>query len=736
MGRRHEAVMVGGESSPSSAETSFRELDDVFLQTKTKIWISQVLKRVLEKHVHISDLLADGELLFELSKVLWDMLLVKFSELRNAKACPSLFLSQKRGGRYRPYSNVDSFLKVCKVLGLDGIDLFSPSDVVEKRNIRKVCICVRALSKKARSKQLHVPDFDGVSHSAVMPKDMVGYIRRTLETSQCSSTSHSSYSLRKDKRSKLRQKSRISDYDENADSYSNKSDEAESKYIALENETYSDAKFDDHDEETMSSYLVTPQVNPPKRHSLVREESNDSHEKALEVADFDLNASVVGDPLFEEIDRDFLSSDPNFLGPDVDIPSFLDEEDTVWNFLRSIDSDLSESGQKTFRSRYYGKNFEDMEDVEVGSTVSMNSIVGRLLNMDFDDQYDVGDSSTAKAFSSGPLEYKSDCEDKSPFMDKQTRDCHLSDTLSNVSDTDAKEPQVETKLEHEGACSESLSTYQDQGLPGLMECKRPEYSTSEVCPVDTNLATSTNGKEIEKELAANQTSKLHIPDSSQQSNADIAISSPQYEVFLESDILLVESSVEDDQSCSCSSPYPGKAIEDIPCPGHGNMSSSLPNEEFASLASKSECKVAEPPDTLANASVYTIEALEATSSDQNYKDIHPCEPTIEKDGGEHEYSDILANNNLDEKKDHSNGLHKAKPRHKPMLKTVVRGTALVGALIFLLHLSRRGRERTQEPSREQSTQTLKPSKAKSSSRKEENGRKNGSYPAEKLKLVK
>lgn len=49
--------------------------------------------------------------------------------------------------------------QICKILGLNGIDLFSPSDVVEKKNIRKVCICLRALSNKARSKQLKVKIF-------------------------------------------------------------------------------------------------------------------------------------------------------------------------------------------------------------------------------------------------------------------------------------------------------------------------------------------------------------------------------------------------------------------------------------------------------------------------------------------------------------------------------------------------------------------------------------------------
>ena len=51
--------------------------------------------------------------------------------------------------------------QVCQTLGLAGIDLFTPSDVVEKRNVRKVCMSIRSLSKKAGMMQLNVsPRFE------------------------------------------------------------------------------------------------------------------------------------------------------------------------------------------------------------------------------------------------------------------------------------------------------------------------------------------------------------------------------------------------------------------------------------------------------------------------------------------------------------------------------------------------------------------------------------------------
>ncbi|GJZ92227.1 calponin homology domain-containing protein [Tanacetum coccineum] len=129
--------------------SSFRELDDVFLQSQARIWLGEVLRTRFDEELSISDLLSDGELLFEVSKELWNMLLVKYMELKNFKG--RMFIpvdTRKSSGRYRPYSNV------CKVLGLSGVDLFSPSDVVEKKDTRKVCICIRSLSMKARSKQL------------------------------------------------------------------------------------------------------------------------------------------------------------------------------------------------------------------------------------------------------------------------------------------------------------------------------------------------------------------------------------------------------------------------------------------------------------------------------------------------------------------------------------------------------------------------------------------------------
>ncbi|WVZ60220.1 hypothetical protein U9M48_010271 [Paspalum notatum var. saurae] len=162
----------------ASSASAFRELDDAFLQTQTKIWLGEVLHLRFDEDVLVADLLADGELLFQVSKIIWKRLLRKNREqLKQSKVYIYERISFGRSnGKYMPYSKVDSFLKICQILGLAGIDLFTPSDVVEKRNVRKV------------------PDFDIVTYTISMPNYIVGGICRSLEQPQYSSSGSSGYS--------------------------------------------------------------------------------------------------------------------------------------------------------------------------------------------------------------------------------------------------------------------------------------------------------------------------------------------------------------------------------------------------------------------------------------------------------------------------------------------------------------------------------------------------------------
>ncbi|CAA2961673.1 protein OPAQUE10-like [Olea europaea subsp. europaea] len=453
MGRRAVAA-VSADSSPSSGESSFRELDDVFLQTQTRIWLGEVLDTRLDEDLHISDLLQDGELLFEVSKVVWNLLLAKCVEFRHFKHKHGPFGSKKIRGRYRPYSNVDIFLKMCKILGLNGIDLFSPSDVVEKRDIRKVCICIRALSRKASSKQLSVPDFDVVVYTVDMPTDMVGGIRRSLESSQCSLSSSSSYSVHKGSRTELKQSDR---YD---DTRSEGSDEAESRYVEEHAFSSSANKFDATAElhpELESSPATYPEVgqyverlnvlqsdvkcpcieefehdphesarslepikllcseNVENDHLLDKRSSNCtkndqvrcSHNNgAVDISDIDFTLengdSMVGDTSsINGNGRNYISdylafSDMIVQTTDGSSPLFFNGENNLFDFFLNVDSQGSTSKNSTQNGLQ--RKFSDDEDIEVSSTTSMSSVLGRMLNLDFEDQFDAEDSSTSNVY--------------------------------------------------------------------------------------------------------------------------------------------------------------------------------------------------------------------------------------------------------------------------------------------------------------------------------------------------
>ncbi|KAG4998884.1 hypothetical protein JHK87_019956 [Glycine soja] len=187
-------------------------------QTQTRNWLGEVLQIRLDGQLIISELLADGELLFQVSKVVWKLLLAKHMELRHIKAYKiQSFASKKNIARYRPYSNVDSFLKICKILGLTGVDLFSPSDVVERRNTRKV------------------PDFDIVICMVAMPKDLVGCRRRSIELSHnILADSSGSYYLQKHARRKSRQGYPVTDSTKDYETYSDQSVDTENKHLVLQ----------------------------------------------------------------------------------------------------------------------------------------------------------------------------------------------------------------------------------------------------------------------------------------------------------------------------------------------------------------------------------------------------------------------------------------------------------------------------------------------------------------------
>ncbi|XP_066308014.1 protein OPAQUE10-like isoform X2 [Miscanthus floridulus] len=281
----------------ASSASTFRELDEAFLQTKTKIWLGEVLHVRFDEDTLVADLLADGELLFQVSKIIWKRLLKKNREqLKQSKVYIFERLSFGRSsGKYMPYSKVDSFLKICQILGLAGIDLFTPSDVVEKRNVRKVCMCIRSVSKKSHIMHLNVPDFDIVTYTISMPNYVVGGICRSLEQPQYSSSSSSGYSPRAGSKALQQQIIFGGQNDQHEDTHYD-SDEAESKLSLLEPE-------DSVDEDNFAAVLSQFSDAPNEESEGYGESGHDKHEeKSL--------AESVGSLDIGIIDSEFMDSSP------------------------------------------------------------------------------------------------------------------------------------------------------------------------------------------------------------------------------------------------------------------------------------------------------------------------------------------------------------------------------------------------------------------------------------------
>ncbi|TVU45483.1 hypothetical protein EJB05_04972 [Eragrostis curvula] len=257
----------------ASSASAFRELDDAFLQKQTKIWLGEVLHLRFDEDISVADLLADGELLFQVSKIIWKRLLKKNREqLKQSKVYIYDRLSfGKSNGKYMPYSKVDSFLKICQILGLAGIDLFTPSDVVEKRNVRKVCICIRSVSKRSHMMCLNVPDFDMVTYTISMPNYIVGEIWNSHNTVHLIQVDTELFGGQNDQHGDTH-------YD---------SDEAESKLSVLEPE-------DSVEEDTFADMLSQLGDAPKEEAESFGENRHDTHEeKSLSESVGSLNLGVV-----------------------------------------------------------------------------------------------------------------------------------------------------------------------------------------------------------------------------------------------------------------------------------------------------------------------------------------------------------------------------------------------------------------------------------------------------------
>ncbi|GJN23600.1 hypothetical protein PR202_gb11264 [Eleusine coracana subsp. coracana] len=179
----------------------------------------------------------------------------------------------------------DAFLQICQILGLAGIDLFTPSDVVEKKNVRKV------------------PDFDIVTSTVSMPNYIVGGIRRTLEQPQYSSSSSSGYSPCANYKALQQQASSWKALtiifggqdDQNGDTHYD-SDEAESRLSVLKPEELVD-------EDNFTEMLLQLSDAPKERNQVYGENGLDTH-------DVKSQAESVGSLNLGGLDSDSVDSTP------------------------------------------------------------------------------------------------------------------------------------------------------------------------------------------------------------------------------------------------------------------------------------------------------------------------------------------------------------------------------------------------------------------------------------------
>lgn len=84
----------------------------------------------------------------------------------------------------------------------------------------------------------------------------------------------------------------------------------------------------------------------------------------------------------------------------------LDGENNMFDFFLNVDPQGAAKGEKCFHNGSQ-RVYSDDEDMEVSSTTSMSSVLGRLLNLEFDNQFDDSDFSSTKVHSSASIELES-----------------------------------------------------------------------------------------------------------------------------------------------------------------------------------------------------------------------------------------------------------------------------------------------------------------------------------------
>lgn len=156
-------------------------------------------------------------------------------------------------------------------------------------------------------------------------------------------------------------------------------------------------------------------------------------------------------------------------------PVIPDGENNVFDFFLNVDSQGHNSDRRSFQNGSHRK-FSDDEEMEVSSTTSMSSVVGRFLNLEFDDQFDEDDSSSANVQSSATKDSKIEkryndsivlCEPPKIDTFRKNRDVVVADdnpaTLLLDNDKD-KDVLRTTKLDSDSDSDSGIPQYGDNNV--------------------------------------------------------------------------------------------------------------------------------------------------------------------------------------------------------------------------------------------------------------------------------
>ncbi|GLJ40137.1 hypothetical protein SUGI_0822370 [Cryptomeria japonica] len=372
----HEGKKSSRRMGCDSSGSSFRDLDTEFLTTQAKIWIENVLEKSYDEEETVADLLADGEILYKISKLISKLMENKFGTQIDSPVSEANHFG-KQSGKYLPYSYIDAFLKICKKMGLTSVDLFSPPDAVEKRDVRRVCLCIRALSKKACSNDLDVPDFDLVTDFLSMSPEMADVMQKYLKQDMYSMSSRTSNLDPETKKGSAKNNQPFLTCPPEVSLSTEDPDEAESKLKSAVFEV-SDSFWGESSVATIGSRSVSPRSPQSAIHG---SSSKSSTVGGSSVRD---SLSDINAPFTPENDRDQKDSEcfrikDTFLADALNI--YLEKSDrlTVNNSSEFNDPPTSLSNEGNFFNEYPTDKFTDKKDPVNGE---MKNITPVAVNYD------------------------------------------------------------------------------------------------------------------------------------------------------------------------------------------------------------------------------------------------------------------------------------------------------------------------------------------------------------------